>query len=75
MSGLSQDPLWEEPPWTAAWPVGTKVRSRWTSNTGEVVSVDHLGRHLLVKWDKWLPREPAGFTCRHSSENGLERLP
>ena len=76
MSGLSQDPLWEEPSWTTRWPVGTKVRSTHTDNEGVVVSQDHLGRHLMIRWNAWrspwVEREP--YTVRHSSELGLERL-
>lgn len=73
MSGLSQDPLWEEPAWTSAWSVGDRVRSRYTGNTGTVTHVDPLGRHLLIHWDSWR-NEPDGYTARHSSENGLERV-
>lgn len=73
MSGLRQDPLWEEPPWTAAWSVGDRVRSRFTDNTGTVTAIDPLGRHLLVKWRQWR-NEPDGYVARHSTESGLERL-
>lgn len=70
MSGTSQDPLWTEPPWTSHFAVDDRVRSIWTGNTGTVVSVDPLGRHVCVLWDatKFRQAEP----CRHGSERGLE---
>lgn len=72
MSGLSQDPLWTEPPWTSQFSVGDRVRSIWTQNEGTVTFVDPLGRHIVVLWNatKYREAEP----CRHGSERGLERL-
>lgn len=69
-----QDPLFEDPPWTAYWQIGDRVRSVYTSNSGTVTYADPLGRHLLIHWDNWL-NEPDGYTARHHSESGLERLP
>lgn len=73
MSGLSQDPLWVDPPWTSHFPVGSRVRSTYTQNTGTVTAVDHLGRHLWIKWEGTFWRDAEA--CRHHSERGLERLP
>ena len=74
MSGTSQDPLWTEPPWTSFFPVGTKVRSTYTDNTGEVVAVDPFGHRLTIAWGPSY-RDPDGHKCFHSSELGLERVP
>lgn len=65
-----QPALFTEPPWTAAWPTGTKVRNQWTNATGEVVSVDPLGRHLLIRWTS----HARSHDCRHGSDRGLELL-
>lgn len=72
MSGLSQDPLWEEPSWVTYYPPGTRVRSRWTGNEGTVTAADDLARHIWVAWEGSFYRDAEA--CRHHSESGLERL-
>lgn len=69
----AQSPLWTEPSLLDRYPVGTRVRSLWTDNQGEVVEHDTEGRRLLVHWERWR-NEPDGFDCWHSSESGLVRL-
>lgn len=67
-----QSPLFVEPPWTAEWPVGTRVRSRWTNNDGTVVDTDPHGRHIWIKWEGTFWRDAEA--CRHHSDRGLVRL-
>ena len=69
-----QPPLFVEPPWVDAWPVGTRVRSTFTGNTGEIVGHDRHGWRLTIKWGPSY-RDPDGYRCFHSTELGLERLP
>jgi hypothetical protein len=67
----AQDALWAEH-WSDHWEPGQRVRSSYTGNRGVVTHVER-GRHLLVAWEPMGGRD--GYTVRHSSPQGLERLP
>ena len=72
MSGLSQDPLWVEPSWTAWWSVGDRCREPYHRPGYSGVVVDVTADEIAVRYvghPVW-----GTYTTRYGNDCRLERV-